>query len=85
MEEMKRSHAIMSPVIMNVIIFILGAEFDNVLTDVVISRQKIDNIDLPTCTNIPGAREINGKYACANNGTILSYESGKISCYESSN
>ena len=85
MEEMKRSHVIMSPVIMNVIIFILSAEFDNVLTVIVINRQKNDNIDLPTCRNIPDAREINGKCACTNNGTILSYERGKINCYASSN
>ena len=82
---MKRSHVIMSPVIMNVIIFILSAEFDNVLTVIAINRQKNDNIDLPTCTNIPDARKINGKCACANNGTILSYERGTINCYASSN
>lgn len=71
MEEMKQSHLIMATVIMNAI-FILSAQFVNVLTDVVITRQKNDNIDLPTCTNIPDGREINGKCACANNGTILS-------------
>ena len=68
---MKQSHLIMATVIMNAI-FILSAQFVNVLTDVVITRQKNDNIDLPTCTNIPDGREINGKCACANNGTILS-------------
>ena len=71
MEEMKQSHLIMATVIMNAI-FILSAQFVNVLTDVVITRQKNDNIDLPTCTNIPDGREINGKCACANNGTTFS-------------
>lgn len=85
MEEMKQSHVITSTVIMNAIIFILSAQFDNVLTDVVITRQKNDNIDLPTCTNILDARKINGKCACANNGTILSYERDNINCYASSN
>ena len=75
----------MSPVTMNVMIFILNAKLNNVLTDVVINRQKNDNINLPTCTNIPDARDINGKCVCINNGTILSYERGKISCYASSN
>lgn len=85
MEEVKRIHVIMYPVIMSVIIFILNAELHNILADVVINRQKNDNINLTTCANIPDAREINGKCACANNGTILSYERGKISCYASSN
>lgn len=85
MAEMKRSHVIMSGVIISVIIFILSAQFDDVLTDVVIGRQKNDNIHLPTCTNIPDAREINGMCACANNGTILSYERGNVNCYASSN
>ena len=85
MEEIKQSHVIMPTVIMNAIIFILSAQFDNVLTDAVITRQKNDNIDLPTCTNIPDGREINGKCACVNNGTILSYEGGNINCYASSN
>ena len=85
MEEMKQSHVIMSLVIMSAIIFILSAQFVNVLTNVVITRQKNDNIDLPTCTNIPDGREINGKCACVNNGTILSYEGGNINCYASSN
>ena len=85
MEEMKGSHVIISPVIMNAIIFILNAKLDNVLTDVVINRQKNDNINLTTCTNIPDASDINGKCVCINNGTILSYERGEISCYTSSN
>lgn len=85
MEEMKQSHVITSTVIMNAIIFILSAQFDNVLTDAVITRQKNDNIDLPTCTNIPDRSAINGKCACTNNGTILSYERGNINCYASSN
>ena len=85
MEEMKQSHVIMSLVIMSAIIFILSAQFVNVLTNAVITRQKNDNIDLPTCTNIRDAREINGKCACANNGTILSYERGNINCYANSN
>ena len=82
---MKQSHVIMSLVIMSAIIFILSAQFENVLTDAVITRQKNDNIDLSTCTNIPDAREINGKCACTNNGTILSYERGNINCYANSN
>lgn len=85
MEEMKQSDVIMSLVIMSAIIFILSAQFENVLTDAVITRQKNDNIDLSTCTNIPDAREINGKCACTNNGTILSYERGNINCYANSN
>ena len=82
---MKQSDVIMSLVIMSAIIFILSAQFENVLTDAVITRQKNDNIDLSTCTNIPDAREINGKCACTNNGTILSYERGNINCYANSN